>query len=451
MHTPKRALLAWLAAALACLVVSPVIAADPVVTVDPWGPVTIVVFDPDKPPGAAADPAKPGDLPGPPADPDGRSIIPANERAVAVAEPAYEFTVRTTGPDAAHQTIAAVTVTLSGKTTIYLPKDADQQLKDHESAHDALAKIEYDQASRQKIAEAVKGLVGSTFGSFEEAHAAVDQAIDRHGLQALRRQIDLIGSKFDRLTNHGRNDQVDPATGKVIDTPTGVAMTLAERARASAPGAAPMRPDAARALGATAPDPARAFFDPATDRLGVGGDLLLSYTNVLPDPIVGRGLVQVEPMIVIGLADNGAIHLSDTQLRIKDTLTGDFVLDGYLLNAAYMPSSLPGFAGMIQAYLDIPPDFAGGLDNAMASAFLAGIGAARDGDDLPTFWFYADQPLFDPAGRPLVGTEGVTGALKIGAGVPEPATWALMLAGLGAAGLIGRRRLSRSGIRRWCR
>ena len=48
-------------------------------------------------------------------------------------------------------------------------------------------------------------------------------------------------------------------------------------------------------------------------------------------------------------------------------------------------------------------------------------------------WFYVDQPLFDENGQSLVPDIGVTGAIKIGVAVPEPAT--LCLLALGALAL----------------
>ena len=247
------------------------------------------------------------------------------------------------------------------------------------------------------------------------------------------------GEKYDKLTNHGRNDQVDPKTNQPIDTPTGIAMTKDERAKAPPAGQAPSTPDTTKPTGSTAPDPARVFFNPANSQLSFGGDLLITHTNSPVDSILGRGQFQIDPLIVIGPTDNGAIHLSDTAgAGILDTQTGQTLLDGFLLEAAYMPSTLPGFAGMIQGYVDIPPDFVGGTNNIIGSSFLQDISATSAAGGQPTFWFYADQPLFDAQGNSLIPEIGATGSMKFGvpAAVPEPS--ALVLSAISAiAGLVG--------------
>ena len=208
-------------------------------------------------------------------------------------------------------------------------------------------------------------------------------------------------------------------------------MVLAER-DAPPPGKKPGKPDTSKQWGFTAPDPARVFFDPLTDRLSLGGDVLITHTANPLDPIRGRGAFEFDPMLVIGPAANGSIHLADTAFRIRDTFTGELLLDGYLLEVGYMPSTLPGFAGMIQAFLDIPPVFAGGISNTIASDLLDGLAAASFSGDAPTVWFYADLPLFDPGGQSQIGLPGVTGNLKAGFSdfrfVPEPPFIWLLLA-----------------------
>ena len=164
----------------------PAVADDTNVTVQPWGAPEVKIFDPTKSPGAAADPTKPGDLPGPPVDGNGTPLVPANESAVAVAGIDTNFTVDTSAPDMnGNVKVAGVGVTITGKTIIYLPKDANQQLKDHESGHDALYKNEYDKKARQKLDEAAKTVVGKRFGSADDAKKAVEKALDDRGDGAL--------------------------------------------------------------------------------------------------------------------------------------------------------------------------------------------------------------------------------------------------------------------------
>jgi len=182
---------------------------------------------------------------------------------------------------------------------------------------------------------------------------------------------------------------------------------------------------------ATAPYPARVFFDNTTSQLSFGGDLLITDTNNPIDSIIGRGKFQVDPLIAIGPMDNGSIHLSDTEVQIVDNLTGDTLLNAFLLEVAYMPSTLPGFTGMIQGYIDIPPDFAGSIYDTIVSEFLQGMSAQRDKNGLPMLWFYANQPLFDSAGNSLISETGVTGNLKLAISIPEPS--GILLFGTGMA------------------
>jgi hypothetical protein len=133
-------------------------------------------------------------------------------------------------------------------------------------------------------------------------------------------------------------------------------------------------------------------------------------------------------MVSIGLQSNGTIHLGDSELSIQKN--GELLLHGYLIEGAYMSSSLPGFAAMIQASLDIPPDFTGaGINNSIGSPVLATLnGYIGTGEHLPMFWFYTNQPLFDANGQSVtLSSEGV---MKFGIPVPEPSTATLIFVGL---------------------
>lgn len=398
------------------------------VTVTPWGPVTTVEFDPGKAPGTPADPTKPGDLPGPPVDDNGKSLIVPGEEAVAVAstdttQSSYQGTVDGAG----RVTITAVDVKISGATTIYVPKTADQQLKDHETGHDTLAKYEYDTNAARKLREAMGALVGRTFENAAAAKAAYEAAIDR-GAEAVDRQIDLIGTKYDGLTNHGRNDQVDPKTGKAVDTPAGVAMTEEEWKQAPAAGERPARPDPDRPQGATAPHAAGVTYDAASGELAFVGDRFLREASTAPDTILGLGIFEIGSLLPVGVAANGSVHLADTRFRIVDAGSGSVLLDGFLLEVAWLASTLPGYAGMIQGHVDIVPPFAGGIDNTIQSGLLQALSDATVRNDPTTFWFYSDQPVFDTGGNVILSAAGASGDLRIGTAIPEPGTAMLVLA-----------------------
>lgn len=416
------------------------------VTVNPWGPVTTVEFDPGKAPGTPADPDKPGDLPGPPVDDNGKSLIVPGEAAVAVAATdTTQSSFQGTVDGAGRVTITAVDVKISGATTIYVPTNADQQLKDHETGHDTLAKYEYDTNAARKLREAMGALAGRTFENAPAAKAAYEAAIER-AAETVDRQIRLIGEKYDGLTNHGRNDQVDPKTGKAVDTPAGVAMTEQEWQNAPAAGERPGKPDPDQPQGSTAPHAAAVTYDAASGELAFVGDRFLRQATTAPDSILGLGIFEVGNLLPVGVAANGSVHLADTTFRIVDAQSGTVLLDGFLLEVAWLASTLPGYASMIQGHVDIVPTFAGGIDNTIQSGLLRALADATARNDPTTFWFYSDQPVFDTGGNVILSAAGSSGDLRIGTALPEPGTAALVLTALVAAlaRLAGRRSRDRA-------
>jgi hypothetical protein len=89
------------------------------------------------------------------------------------------------------------------------------------------------------------------------------------------------------------------------------------------------------------------------------------------------------------------VLLADVPIKIFDGFTGDTLLDGYLLQVAYMPSTLAGYPGMIQGYLDIPPQWARGIRNTIGSPFLNNLQAASNLGMQTTVWIFPSAPLFD--------------------------------------------------------
>ena len=190
-----------------------------------------------------------------------------------------------------------------------------------------------------------------------------------------------------------------------------------------------------RVWGGTA-DPPWLQFDPLTYLVSLGGDVLITDTNDMTDPIIGRGAFELDPMAVIGPDSNGIIHLADTGFRIRDTQTGLLLLNGYLLDVGYLDSPVAEYEGMIQASLDVPPDWAMGTSNPFGSQFIAGLADGSAAGEPATFWFYTEQRLFElGGGGGLIGRAGpVIGNLKAGfmlvTAVPEPSSAWLLLAAL---------------------
>jgi hypothetical protein len=408
------------------------------VTVDPWGAPTVNTFDPTKPPGTPADPNKEGDLPGPPVDKDGKPLIQPGEAAAAVFTNTYTFKYHYDNNKDGTVTITHVDVTVRGSTTIYDPNDADQQLKDHELGHDTLNAWEYGKDAKTKFTEAAKTVIGHKYPNLDKLKEGVNGALASNGSASLKDQMQTDNDDYDRYSNHGKNDVKDPETKKTIDQETAIAKTEADHSKAPAAGTSPASPDPKKPPASTAPDPANVSFNPATDRLSFGGALAITHAGNPGDPILGRGVFQVGPMVLIGPTGNGAIHLADTTVRIVDSVTGKSLLDGYIDQVAYMPSTLPGFAGMVEGSLVLPPDYIGGVSNTIDSPFLSGLDAARTAGEPTEVWFYANQPLFDSQGNSLTGDSAVDGSLKMGVGaLPEPSP--LLLAVLAATAGLGYR------------
>ncbi|HKO19734.1 MAG TPA: PEP-CTERM sorting domain-containing protein [Acidobacteriaceae bacterium] len=231
-------------------------------------------------------------------------------------------------------------------------------------------------------------------------------------------QIDTLNKKYDDLTKHGTSTTVTSAKGED--------MAKKELKLASAAGQSSFHPVGGSGVAGTA-DPPSVSFNPTSSLLSFSsGRVDFSGAGVI-DPLLGSSLT-VNSTVSIGLQSNGTIHLGDSELTIQKN--GQLLLHGYLIEAAYMSSSLPGFAGMIQASLDIPPDSTWtGINNNIGSPVLATLnGYIGSGDHLPLFWFYTNQPLFDANGHPItLSSEGV---IKFGIPVPEPSTATLLVVGL---------------------
>lgn len=404
------------AASIALLAASSVF--GQVVTVSDWGPAVTEPFDSAHPP---------ADL----ADGEAADATPFVEVAGAAHSGTWdgaEYVVKKVDP-----------VTAKGHTRIRVPTDADATLTGHEAGHDALNKNEYDKNAKRKVDEAFKGFNGMKFKGdgatdAERQASALAKATaesDKRKLQAqdaIQAQMNTLGQKFDSLTSNGTSTTTNTAEGK--------RQAIAERDKA---------PDADKqGYVPSSHDPfasgtGRAIFDLPGSRIslaGAGALASIEQTSFLGDPLVNRGLFQIDPLVVIGLTDSGAVHLSDTTLRLIDQLTGQTLLTAFLFEVAYKPSTLPDFAGMVQAYLDLPPDFTGALDNFIGSPFLNGLRQAASAGRMTTFWFFAQDDLFDAAGKPVADSSGLA---MIGIGIPEPGGLALVALALVGLWLVRRK------------
>lgn len=334
-------------------------------------------------------------------------------------------------------------VEVSGQTVIRQPNNADDDLKKHEQGHHTLSKNEYDQRAAKKVADALCGFKGMMFmgagNTFQEraadaekqAQAEYDRRLKR-AKDAIESQMKTLSAKYDSLTDHSKSP--------TVDTDKGIKEALKERDRAPGAGSNLWRPDRGQPF-AMVSFPTL-LYDNATDVMTFNDNLLFNAAADATDPLLGTGEALVGPIITIGPQLNGTVHLSDTTFSIIDSTNGDVLLNAFLFELAYMPSSLPEFPGMIQGYLDIPPPFAAqGLSNTIGSPFLDGLQQASLANETTSFWFYTHEPVFDAEGRPLLGEGGTTGQLVAGIASPEPGT--LSLFGLGLLGLAIRRRRPR--------
>jgi hypothetical protein len=166
--------------------------------------------------------------------PDPPPPIEAGEAAVCVYKFGVEADVKYSyrapanpppGPVKVDVKIEGVMLRLSLGSTIWLPTDANQHLKDHEEGHRQIAEHYY--AGADRLAKGLAGkLVGQTVsGEGKDAKAAGRAAIDGVSrklcdeyLKAINGPCGRAQAAFDRMTDHSRKDvpSAKEAVGRAI-------------------------------------------------------------------------------------------------------------------------------------------------------------------------------------------------------------------------------------------
>ncbi len=302
-------------------------------------------------------------------------------------------------------------ISVFANITIRLPDNATQNLKDHENGHSTLMTEEYNRVANTITTTAFRGFIGTEFigtggtdaerrdNAFAQAKSAYATRLN-NAYQGIYSRIMELNNKYDILTDHAKNPDVNSAQG----------MTLAkqERDRALQAGNGARQPGP-QGPKAGAVDPPSVTYQPDTQ------DLVFTLDNALTkvtiggittnaDALVSAGAqVSIAPMKIVGVQEDGTVLFDPSEMTIN--ASNSSVLHGYLLDPVYMPSSVPGFTGMIQAYLDIPPSFTGeGIENTIGSDFLSSLQSILDDPTIasvPTFWFFTDHPLFAGTSQPI--------------------------------------------------
>ena len=399
------------------------------VTVSTWGAPTTETFDHNNPP----------------------SDLPAGENGDATADVNWTSTPfnGTWNPNTNEYTVTDEgAITITGHTKIRLPDNANAALTAHENGHDRLSKSEYDRLAKKKVEDAMKGFVGQKFtgvGATDAARLADAKAKAtaerdkrmKRATDSILQQMDVLNNKYDDLTKHGSSG--------TVDTPTGETKAKEEQAKAPPAGNAPVPADGSKPSEKS--HSMRTQYDPDRQTLVCSSLGPIDETSSVSDPIRNRGIVVIDSLIHVGTQVNGTIRLADARVQIIDIQNGDTLMNAYLLEPAYMPPNQPGYAAMIQGYLDVPPTYAGGIRNTINSPFLAGMETASALGWPTTVWIFTSQPLFDASGNPSVPPTGVPTTTMIGvglpaAGVPAMPPWSVA-AGLGLLLVAGAAALRR--------
>jgi len=292
--------------------------------------------------------------------------------------------------------------------------------------------------ARHKVEDAMRGFKGMKFvgqgttdadrlaDAVAKASAERDRRMDR-ALDAIIKQMDVFGKKYDKLTSHGTNPQVNSAQG--------VQMTKQEREHAEFVFVSTGTPDSSR-VNATVGTGTTITYLANTDEVALAGSLVFTAAGDRHDTVIGHGQLHIDPATIIGIQVDGSMHLSDTSLQITDNATGRVLMDAFLYRLEYRPGGPYGAAGTIRGSIDIPPSFASGISNLIGSLFLDGMQFASNQGSPTAFWCFAEKPLFSSDGTPTIES-GVPVNVTIGVSatpsVPASSTWGLLILAIGIA------------------
>jgi hypothetical protein len=224
----------------------------------------------------------------------------------------------------------------------------------------------------------------------------------------------ILADNYDKKTDHGLNPT--PSANEAVD------LVIKERDNAPKAGEQhDVKPDDSKDKGKTTEHGSGMLFEPGRGQFSFGGDLTIVSASDPADTVCGRGIVNIQPLYFIGQQKNGTYLLSDTSLQIFDVQTSNVLMCAYLYELAYMPSSLPGYAGMIQGYLDIPPEippgYGGGVSNSIGSSFLSDMQAASASGLPTTFWAFTASSLLDAQGN--LQTDSIPTTIVLGVATPS--------------------------------
>ncbi|MFA5554468.1 MAG: hypothetical protein WDA68_07950 [Phycisphaerae bacterium] len=316
-----------------------------------------------------------------------------------------------------------IKINVTGYTYIREPNNCDPNLHAHELGHEELNRYEWNKNAKKKIEEELKDLDKEIFkgeGSSakarkkdarNKAYAELQARLDL-AYKKIFEQMKVLNEYYDKVTDHNRNG-VSAADG-VKETKERFDNVSPEEYKNIKPRET-SKAKPGIGFGGIFSDPCSPFGTTFWPPIPLSD---VNDSGVTDDTIEYRGLVDIDGFMTIGKSDNGIIELTDTALRITDSLDPCTVfLRAYIVNPQYRTSNNPMFASMIQGSLLIPLAPAECVNNVIASVWLDNIQQAAEANEYLSFWFYAEEELYDEDGNWIHGSGGVVGQLTLGIGM----------------------------------
>ncbi len=316
-----------------------------------------------------------------------------------------------------------ITVDLTGYTYIREPNNCDPNMHAHELGHDELNRYEWEKNAKRKIEKELEGLDKMKFKGEGATKAARRKDAKKKADAELQRrlnlayakifeQMNIINDYYDKVTDHCRNgvsaaDGVKETKERFDNVAPEDYKNIKPREKAkTTPGIG---------FGGIFTDPCSPFRStfwppvPITD---------VNENGIQDDTIENRGIVDIDGFMTIGQMENGIIEMTDAKMRITDSFDPCTVfLTAYIINPQYKPSNNPIFQSMIQGSLLIPLAPAECVNNVIGSVWLDNMQQAAEANEYLSFWFYAENELYDTDGNWLHGPSPVMGKLVLGIGM----------------------------------